>query len=59
MSANVLLTNPLKRACLSLIVFVVVLAFFPVVVVLKVGEAVYLCADIGTNCLRSAWSDRW
>lgn len=53
------MNDPFKRVCLSAIVFVVVLAFFPVVVVLKVGEAVYLCADIGTNCLRAAWSDRW
>ena len=46
-------------AALSLLVLVVILAFFPVVLVYKVGEAVYVCADIGTNCLRSAWSDRW
>ena len=57
--SNPLLENPVKRAALSLLVLVVILAFFPVVLVLKVGEAVYLCADIGTNCLRSAWSDRW
>lgn len=57
--SNPLLENPVKRAALSLLVLVVILAFFPVVVVLKVGEAVYLCADIGTNCLRAAWSDRW
>lgn len=57
--SNPLLENPAKRAALSLLVLVVILAFFPVVLVYKVGEAVYVCADIGTNCLRSAWSDRW
>ena len=56
---NPLLSNPLKRVALSLIVFVTIFAFFPIVVVLKIGEAIYLCSDIGTNCLRSAWSDRW
>lgn len=48
-----------KRALLSLLVLVVVLAFLPIVLLLKIGEAVYLCGDIGRNCMRAAWSDRW
>lgn len=56
---NPLLENPLKRAALSLMVLTLVLMLFPFVVLLKVAEAVHVSCDIGWNCLRSVWSDRW
>ena len=48
-----------KRFLLSTVVVVTCLAFLPFLVVLKVMEAVYLVCDIGRNCMRAAWSDRW
>jgi len=48
-----------KRFLLSTVVVVTCLAFLPFLVVLKALEAVYLVCDIGRNCMRAAWSDRW
>lgn len=48
-----------KRVLLTTLVLVVLIAFLPIVIVIKVGEALSVCADIGTNCMRAAWSDRW
>ena len=48
-----------KRVLLTTVVLVTCLTFLPFIIVLKVLEAVYLVADIGRNCMRAAWSDRW
>ena len=48
-----------KRVLLSTVVLCVCAGFPTFLVVLKVLEAVYLVADIGRNCMRAAWSDRW
>ena len=48
-----------KRVLLSTAVVAACVGFLPFLVVLKALEAVYLVADIGRNCMRAAWSDRW
>ena len=48
-----------KRVLLTTVVLCVCAGFLPFIIVLKVMEAVYLVADIGRNCMRAAWSDRW
>jgi len=48
-----------KRVLLTVLVMVTCLAFPPFLLILKVLEAAYLVCDIGRNCMRAAWSDRW
>ena len=59
MSGNTLLNNPFKRALLCLLALVLLVVFLPIVIVIKVGEAVAVSVDIGSGCMRAVWSDRW